>query len=96
LGSTNWVDIDREHVALHTSKVTGKSAIVLPPTIFGTSFDECIVVYRAGLVELPEDITDAVLTIATMLQNNEIDEWRCMLPTHVHEVLHRYRKEDAD
>lgn len=90
-GNMDWVDIDPSHVGIHTRGT--QAVLALPPTLFGTEYEDAEVTYEAGLQDVPQDVQDAVREIATLLEKGEISEWNCILPVHVIDVIQQYRKE---
>lgn len=49
--------------------------VVLPPSLFGESYDQATVTYLAGLAEIPQDIENAVASIYRALVDRSLDEW---------------------
>jgi hypothetical protein len=92
-GSTDWIEIDPTHVLLF--KTSQFASVTLPPSIFGTPYEEVEIIYRAGLKEAPVQVQHAIVQIAKMLVNGEIDEWHCFLPDEVLDVIESYRKEES-
>ena len=89
-GKTGWIGIDPEDVVVHTKD--DKVAISLPPSIFGTPYDEAEITYKAGLLEMPQDVREAVIKMSQLLENHELDEWNCILPSDVIDVVSKYKK----
>lgn len=89
-GSTDWTVIPLENVTLHQSDT--KAAVTLPPTIFGTPYNQVRVQYEYGLKDLPSDLKQSVAIIAEGIERGDIDHLKCNLPVEVMEIIYKYGK----
>lgn len=69
LGPTDLCDVDVSHV----DKRNGR--LLLPPTLFGTSYTLAEVAYYAGLSEIPPDAERVVTEIADLVSRGAMDQW---------------------
>lgn len=93
-GNTGWTDIDSDHMVIHHHD--GFYYISVHPTLFGTDYDRIEVTYTAGHVKLPDDMISAILEMQRLIEEDIINEWNCILPAHIVDVVDKYRKEMID
>jgi hypothetical protein len=89
-GSTDWIELDTNDIVVHTKD--DLISLSLPPSLFGTPYEEAKIKYVAGIAETPHDVEEVILEIARLLNAGEIDEWRCFLPVEILDVIEKYRK----
>jgi hypothetical protein len=92
-GKTEWTSIHTQSIFTSTRK--NVTTLHLPPTIFGTNHTEVDVTYSAGIIDVQQDVKDAILKIADLIELNEITEWNTNVPDDVAVVIDRYRREVA-
>jgi hypothetical protein len=91
MGESALVEIPLKDAVIH--RKDDRAAITLPPSIYGTPYDEIEVEYTAGLSELPADLQQAINEVADDLKSGKIDDWNCILPIDVIDVIDKYREE---
>jgi hypothetical protein len=92
IGATGLIYIPKEDVVIH--RKDDKVAVSLPPSLYGPAYDEVEIEYKAGLTDIPQDINDAILEIAKLLDKGDINEWNCMLPETVIDVINKYQRKE--
>lgn len=73
-----WVDIPLDTIMRQSN------VLDIPPSIFGVPFKKVRVKYKAGVVEIPQEIKDAIEEISKHLENKNVSTWNLPLS---HETL---------
>jgi hypothetical protein len=55
--------------------VEREGQVLLPSSLFGTSFDTATITYIAGLASIPTDVEACVLEIYRLIVDRTMDEW---------------------